>query len=91
MTAEDLLGHADLAMNQVRRGGKNELCAYDPTMAGVTESRMEVIGELRGALARVELLLHYQPICSLTGRHMVATEALMRWHRPTPGVVFPAS
>ena len=46
-----------------------------------TAARLELLGELRQALERNELRLHYQPLLDLSSRKVVAFEALMRWQR----------
>jgi EAL domain-containing protein (putative c-di-GMP-specific phosphodiesterase class I) len=56
---------------------------------GVRE-RVTVADELRGAVARGELELHYQPQVELTTGRILGLEALLRWHHPTRGVVSPA-
>jgi hypothetical protein len=81
-SGEDLLRDADLAMYRAKRNGKDHLCVYDPTMHDDAEDRLRLDGELRGALGRGELLLHYQPIYGIDGHPLVAVEALMRWNHP---------
>lgn len=85
----EVLRHADLAMYRVKHGGKDDLCVFDPTMHDVVEDRLRLSGELRGALERGELALHYQPIYGIKGEPLVAVEALMRWNHPTRGAVPP--
>ena len=57
------------------------------THSGDTAARLRTLGELRQALERGELRLHYQPLLDLTSRKVVAFEALMRWRRN--GVLVP--
>jgi EAL domain-containing protein (putative c-di-GMP-specific phosphodiesterase class I) len=52
-------------------------------------ARLELEGELRNALARNELVLHYQPVVALDTSETVAYEALLRWQHPTRGLVPP--
>ncbi|WP_345433916.1 putative bifunctional diguanylate cyclase/phosphodiesterase, partial [Modestobacter marinus] len=88
-TSENLLRHADLAMYRAKNGGKDDLCIFDPIMHDVVEDRLAMSNELRGALDRGELSLHYQPIYGIKGEPLVAVEALMRWNHPVRGAVPP--
>jgi len=89
-TGDDLLRDADLAMYRAKRNGKDDLCVYDAAMHDDAEDRLRLDGELRGALGRGELLLHYQPIYGIDGYPLVAVEALMRWNHPTRGFIPPS-
>ena len=88
-TVEGLLKAADTAMYHAKTSGKNKFMFYHSNMdaAGVERLRME--NELRRALDRGELELHYQPqIDSVTG-NVVGAEALMRWSHPELGMIPP--
>jgi EAL domain-containing protein (putative c-di-GMP-specific phosphodiesterase class I) len=52
--------------------------------------RAPLVAELRGALERDELRLHYQPMYSMSSGAIVAVEALLRWQHPTRGLLAPA-
>ena len=88
-TGDDILRRADLAMYRAKNGGKDDVCVFDPTMHDAVEDRLRLSGDLRGALGRGELALHYQPIYGIKGEPLVAVEALMRWNHPTRGWVSP--
>ena len=86
---DQLLRNADLAMYQAKAGGDGGYAEYDPDMrAGVME-RIEVAGELRQALTRDELVLHYQPIIALASGTLAGVEALVRWQHPRKGLIPP--
>jgi diguanylate cyclase (GGDEF)-like protein len=85
----ELLRSADLAMYRAKHGGKDRVCVYDPSMHGAADDRLRLEGDLRGALQRGELSLHYQPVYSLDGTSLVGVEALMRWDHPERGMVPP--
>jgi len=86
--AKTLLRHADVAMYVAKRGGGGaavyswEQDAHDP-------GRLSVIGELRGAIERDELVLHYQPKVSLRTGRCDRVEALVRWQHPLRGLIPP--
>ncbi|MDP9102135.1 MAG: EAL domain-containing protein [Actinomycetota bacterium] len=86
---ESLLRNADLAMYQAKTDGRGRFRRYEHTMHARATARIELEQELRHALARDELLLHYQPVISLESGSCVGAEALIRWQHPTLGLVPP--
>ncbi|PRY33411.1 putative bifunctional diguanylate cyclase/phosphodiesterase [Pseudosporangium ferrugineum] len=86
---EHLLRNADLAMYRAKSGGGDGLAAYDPAMLAGLVSRLELEADLRAALARDELALHYQPTVDLRTGEITGFEALVRWHHPARGTVPP--
>jgi EAL domain-containing protein (putative c-di-GMP-specific phosphodiesterase class I) len=62
---------------------------FEPDMHTAALLRMEVENDLRHAVARDELRLHYQPIVELETGRLVGVEALLRWEHPTRGLVSP--
>jgi diguanylate cyclase (GGDEF)-like protein len=77
--ADTLLRNADLAMYQAKQEGRNQIQLYAQEMSRRTEKRVDLLGRLRGALARNELTLHYQPQVDVRSGAMVGCEALLRW------------
>ena len=89
-SAAELLKQADIAMYAVKTQARsNSLCFFDPQMQTLISQRAQLQADLRQALARQELVLHYQPQFSVEGR-MVGAEALLRWQHPERGMVSPA-
>jgi len=86
--ATTLLRHADFAM-YVAKGNTLGVAAYDPTVDGHAPARLTLLGDLRRALDRDELVLHYQPKLSIRTGDVVGAEALVRWQHPERGLVFP--
>jgi diguanylate cyclase (GGDEF)-like protein len=87
---EDLLQHADIAMYQGKRGTAG-VVVYRPGSARANASQSLVVqSELRRALERDELVLHYQPIVDLTTGRTTALEGLLRWDHPERGRLAPA-
>jgi diguanylate cyclase (GGDEF)-like protein/PAS domain S-box-containing protein len=89
LTPDEVLKRADLAMYQAKAAGRNTVVLFNPSMQARVNHRVELEGELRHALARAELLLHYQPLADVNGR-MTGAEALARWQHPGLGMVPPA-
>ena len=88
--AEDVLRDADTAMYRAKALGKARCELFDRSMLLAAEQQLQLQSELRRALERGELQLHYQPIVSLASRALCGFEALLRWHHPTRGVIGPS-
>jgi diguanylate cyclase (GGDEF)-like protein/PAS domain S-box-containing protein len=89
--AEDLLRDADTAMYRAKADGRGRSVAFEPAMRSEVVGRVRIERALRQALARHELLLHYQPIVELPSLRLTGFEALVRWNRPGEGIVGPDS
>ncbi|NOT43848.1 MAG: EAL domain-containing protein, partial [Acidobacteria bacterium] len=89
-TAEDLLRNADLAMYLAKGRGRGQSAIFEPEMHEAMLTRLELQADLRHALERGELTVHYQPIHALDTQRLIGVEALLRWQHPTRGPVSPA-
>ena len=87
--AATLLKHADAAMYRAKERGKNNVQFYTSELADVAASQFAMESELRSALARGELFLHYQPKIDIASGAMRSVEALVRWAHPQRGLVMP--
>ena len=89
-TPGELLQHADVALHAAkqRRVG---LLPYDRADDPHSRTSLELLGQLRTALAEGELLLHYQPKVSADGARLLGFEALLRWEHPERGLLPPAA
>ncbi|MDN5881517.1 MAG: EAL domain-containing protein, partial [Nitrosospira sp.] len=87
--AESLLRNADTAMFQAKQHGPAMYQFYLPHMNECAAARLKMDTQLRGALARREFVLHYQPKASLTSGEITGFEALLRWQHPARGLVPP--
>jgi diguanylate cyclase (GGDEF)-like protein len=85
---EDLLKHADIAMSQAKKDGRNTLRFFDPHMQSSITARVELERELRKALDKQQFHLYYQVQVDVSRRPLGA-EALIRWLHPERGLVSP--
>jgi diguanylate cyclase (GGDEF)-like protein len=85
-----LLRNADLALYHAKNNGRGNCCTYDPTMHAEAEERRQIEIQLRDAITRNLLMLHYQPIFSADGVTINGFEALLRWSHPELGDIPPA-
>jgi diguanylate cyclase (GGDEF)-like protein/PAS domain S-box-containing protein len=86
---DHLLKNADLALYGAKSDGRGTYRFFEPEMDTRMKARRELEMDLRTALANDEFELHYQPLVSLQTNEITAFEALLRWNRPSHGVVSP--
>jgi diguanylate cyclase (GGDEF)-like protein len=85
----ELLKMADTAMYRAKSAGRSRFAFYEEPMNAESKRRTVLDGELRNALERSELVLHYQPQIDLKTGALCGVEALVRWQHPTRGLLFP--
>ena len=88
--ADGIVHAADLAMYEAKCGGKGRFSVYKPGMRRAVMKWLELKSELRRAIERQQLVVHYQPIMALQQGTMVGVEALVRWNHPERGLVPPS-
>ncbi|MGA3373808.1 MAG: EAL domain-containing protein [Terracidiphilus sp.] len=87
--AEELMQQADSAMYAAKREGKNRVLHYAAEIGFQIHERLTLEHLLRGAVARNEISLHYQPEFDLADHRLIRFEALARWTHPIIGVIPP--
>ncbi|WP_159099015.1 putative bifunctional diguanylate cyclase/phosphodiesterase [Aquabacterium olei] len=85
-----LMAHAADAMLTVRRAGGNAYCVYRHGMDLDGTDQVELQRELRHAIERGQLALHFQPKLRAADGMLAGVEALLRWQHPVHGAVSPA-
>ena len=90
-SAAELLTFADLAMYSAKQAGKARCTFFDQRIRQVIFERAAIEADLRLALERDELLLHFQPKVDTRTLQPVGVEALVRWQHPQRGLLLPAA
>ena len=86
---ESLLRAADTAMTHAKKAGRNRALVYADHMESTHRQRLEFEIDLRRAVEREELLLHFQPQVNGRTGEIVGAEALLRWRHATQGLIPP--
>jgi diguanylate cyclase (GGDEF)-like protein/PAS domain S-box-containing protein len=87
-SADELLRQADLAMVDAKSAGRNTYRFFAPVLQLTLDEQAKIEAELRHAVRRNELLLHFQPVVDADGR-TICLEALLRWNHPERGLLGP--
>ncbi len=86
----ELLRHADIAMYDAKREGKNRLSVYEQSMHDSLLRRIQLEKDLRTSLKNDQLDVHFQPFVDLVSGDVLGVEALARWNHPILGRQSPA-
>jgi diguanylate cyclase (GGDEF)-like protein len=84
-----LLRKADIAMYKAKVSGHGGHHAYRRADDAEDTTRLQMVEELRTALANDQLVVHYQPKVDLDTGDVHSVEALVRWNHPTRGLLYP--
>ncbi len=87
---EELLRDANIALVRAKRLGRGKRKVFDASMRHETVRRLMLETDLRRAVERSELTLHYQPVVSLVDGRLLGFEALARWQHTKQGPISPA-
>ncbi len=87
--AETLVRNADAAMYRAKEAGRDASRFYAPAMNANALEELELESDLRRALERNQLALHYQPLVDLERGTIYGLEALIRWEHPRLGLLSP--
>ena len=89
-TAVDVLEDAEIAMHRARRSGRDAAIAFTPDLRTDRRERALLEADLRNAIDKKQLTLHYQPIYVMRTQQIAGYEALVRWEHPRLGKLDPA-
>ena len=88
--ADALMKHAEMAMYQAKKRGRNTHEFFSGEMNAHALERLTLENQLRRAVERDEFVLYYQPKVDVANRRITGAEALVRWKHPDLGIVAPA-
>ncbi|CAA7628051.1 putative Diguanylate cyclase/phosphodiesterase with PAS/PAC domain [Candidatus Terasakiella magnetica] len=86
---EDLLRNADLALYKAKEQGRARYQFFTPEINERTQLRLALARRLRGATARGEFVLYYQPLFHAATGTPATFEALIRWRQPDGSIIMP--
>jgi diguanylate cyclase (GGDEF)-like protein len=89
-SADALVRNADLALYAAKGAGRGKHCLYEASMHSEAAERQLLENDLRQAIERGELSVHYQPVVHAASEDISGFEALVRWQHPSRGPISPS-
>ena len=87
--AEDVMRRADLALYAAKAKGRDNVALFDDSLAEAAHIKRMTENDLRRALPRGQMRMHYQPMIDLASGKTSGVEALLRWEHPERGLIVP--
>ena len=87
--ADSMIRNADLALYAAKAAGRGKHCFYEASMHSEAADRQLLENDLRQALDRGEMSVHFQPIVRVASEEISGFEALVRWNHGTRGAISP--
>lgn len=84
-----LIKNAKIAFYRAKDMGGNSYFKYNKDIGKQEYTNLNTLNELREAVTNNEFILYYQPKICIKSKEIVGIEALIRWHNPRRGVIFP--
>ena len=84
-----LIKHADMAMYEVKKSGRNNFIHYSPRFEEEKLNQIKLLQELKVAIEQEQFVLYFQPKHGSSHKNIVGVETLVRWNHPTRGFVSP--
>ncbi len=89
-TVEQLIQNADIAMYHVKGRGKDGYQFFSDEMNVTSSNRLKTERDMRNALENNEFRVYYQPQINAATGDIIGVEALIRWHHPEKGIIYPS-
>ncbi len=87
--AEEIIKNADVAMYEVKEGGRDGFVLFSQEMSQKISNQVTIQSELRDAIKNDEFVMYYQSVIDFKTSKLIGAEALVRWQHPTKGIVPP--
>tara|TARA_R100000655_G_scaffold13525_1_gene30587 strand:- start:4584 stop:7910 length:3327 start_codon:yes stop_codon:yes gene_type:complete len=91
VNTETLVKYADTALYLAKEQGRGVFRFFSPELDDRVHARLQLENDLRSAMDKNQLYLHYQPLMDLASGECIGTEALLRWNHPEIGFISPAT
>jgi|GEM_PF-1437020 len=88
-TASEMIRNADIAMYRAKKSGKDRIDVFNSEMHDQAIQIMQIENDLRTAIEKQQLSIHYQPVIDLKNNRITGFEALLRWNHPVMGSISP--
>jgi len=88
--AQAMFRHADVALYNAKRQGRNRFCLYEQEMGASARNLDTLALDIKRGLREIEFIPYFQPIIDLRSGRVVGMEVLARWQHPTHGLVEPS-
>jgi diguanylate cyclase (GGDEF)-like protein/PAS domain S-box-containing protein len=89
-SVEQLIQNADIAMYHVKGHGKDGYQFFSDSMNVISSNRLKLERDMRNALENKEFHVYYQPQINAKTNDIIGVEALIRWHHPERGIIYPS-
>ena len=90
ISLEQLIQNADIAMYHVKGRGKDGYQFFSDSMNITSSNRLKLERDMRNALENEEFHVYYQPQIDAKTNDIIGVEALIRWHHPKRGIIYPS-
>lgn len=88
-SAKSMLSHADQALYEAKKQGRNRFQFFTQSMKTASQDRLTIFNDLSSAILNQQFAIYYQPILNLKDSSISKAEALIRWNHPIKGFISP--